>query len=285
MDAEKLIQVVILGIVQGIAEFLPISSSGHLVIVESLLPGESSLEESLTTNIALHLGTLGSILFVYRKDWGQIITNWRLLMMIVLATIPIVIVGISLKDLLEQAFNTPAVAATGLFVTAALLWFSEGLERKPSASGQNEQSQNSESVESSSAESSGTPSWKQALIVGLFQAVAIIPGISRSGSTIAGGVMSGISREQATKFSFLIAIPAISGATLLQVVSALKNPEGHSLDLTLVVGALVAFLVGIVALEGLLKIVRQRRLRWFSIYCLTVAVLTWGWILSQQSGA
>lgn len=268
MDAAKLIQVVVLGIVQGIAEFLPISSSGHLVIVNAMLPFDvSSLEENLAMNIALHVGTLGSILYVYRHEIPLMLRDLRLIIGIVIATIPIVIVGLTLKDFLETAFSSPAVAATGLLVTAVLLWLCEWLERDD----------NSQPLESTPA-----PALWQAFAIGLFQALAIVPGISRAGSTIAGGVMTGVSRDMAARFSFLIAIPAIAGATLLHTIDILKADSPQPLSPMLLIGAAVSCGVGILALEGLLKIVRQKKLRWFSVYCLCVSLLTWVWILSQR---
>ncbi|MCG6157185.1 undecaprenyl-diphosphate phosphatase [Rubinisphaera margarita] len=261
MDVEQLFQVILLGIVQGIAEFLPISSSGHLVIVNALLPDSSSATstDDLAMNIALHLGTLGSILVVYRRDLRNYIRDFPLILSVILATIPIVVVGFTLKDHLEMAFSTPAVAAVGLLVTATFLSLSDWLGSKDPIA------ENPEPK---------TPTWWQALLVGCFQAVAIVPGISRSGSTIAGGVMVGISREDAARFSFLIAIPAIAGATLLHAKEMLESEAGLGLNVYLLIGAAVSFVVGIGALEMLLKIVRRNRLRYFAVYCVIVSLVT-----------
>ncbi|MCA8983569.1 MAG: undecaprenyl-diphosphate phosphatase [Planctomycetaceae bacterium] len=264
MEMGAWIQVLILGIVQGIAEFLPISSSGHLVILNALLGGEAnSAEENLAMNVALHLGTLASILFVYRHELPAMLRNRRLLLAVVLATIPVVVVGLTLKQTFEVAFSTPAVAASGLLVTACFLFLCEWLER--------DRDQND----------MASPTLRQALAIGLFQALALVPGISRSGSTIAGAVMVGVPRELAAKFSFLIAIPAIGGATVLHLRDAFKASSQTEMDPLLLVGAVVSCLVGILALEGLLKIVRKKRLRWFAFYCLLASGATWLWLAGR----
>ncbi len=270
MDAQELFQVIILGVVQGIAEFLPISSSGHLVIVNEMLSGDiSSASEDLAMNIALHVGTLGSILVVYRRDLRSLLFDAKMIQAIIIATLPIVLIGLTLKDLIESAFDTPAVAAAGLLVTAMLLWLCEWLEPP--------------GVDQSAISTKSVPGLKQAISIGLFQALAVVPGISRSGSTIAGGVMTGLPRQPAARFSFLIAIPAILGATLLHAKDMLESPEAFPLDATLLVGAFVSFVVGIFALEGLLKIVRKKKLRWFALYCLVVSLATFTWLLIKST--
>ena len=264
MDIEQLYQVILLGVIQGIAEFLPISSSGHLVIVNEFLPGESAGgADDLALNIALHLGTLGSILVVYRKDLIHILRDFQMLISIVVATIPIVIVGFTLKDHIEAAFETPMVAACGLMVTALFLWLCDWMGK----------------VEAEPLDQPQTPNWKQSVLIGLFQAMAIVPGISRSGSTIAGGVMVGVSRISAARFSFLIAIPAISGATLLHGIDIARGESGATSITVLVIGAIVSFFVGIGALEVLLKIVRKNRLRYFAIYCLAASWFTIAYLM------
>lgn len=271
MDAQELFQVIILGIVQGVAEFLPISSSGHLVIVNEILTGGAGPSEGdLAMNIALHLGTLGSILIVFRKDLRSVLLDRKMLLSIVIATLPVVVVGLTLKDAVESAFETPFVAAAGLLVTSLLLWMCEWLE--PASRSLPDKTPNTTS-----------PSLKQALSIGLFQALAVIPGISRSGSTIAAGVMTGLSREMAAKFSFLIAIPAILGATVLHTKDMFESTEPFPFDGTLLVGAIVSFAVGVFALEWLLRLVRKKRLRWFALYCLCASLVTFIWLMTKPS--
>lgn len=261
------IRTVLLGIVQGLAEFLPISSSGHLVIVDALLDRLSGASLSgtgeLELNVALHLGTLGSILVVYRHDLVRVAQNPRLLSAIVIATVPAAAAGLLFEDRLRRAFETPLVAGVCLFLTAALLVIGHRADR-------------GERVHEDI-------SWKQALIVGLFQALALFPGISRSGSTIAGGLCMGLRRDAAAAFSFLIAVPAIGGAALLLAVKALRTaePGGGSLPI-LGVGLGVSFVVGLIALKWLLRMITQRRLHWFAYYCAAVATGTIVWQLAER---
>lgn len=243
-------QTLLLGIVQGIAEFLPISSSGHLVIVESLLGSEV---ENLELNVALHFGTLLSILVVYRRDILPTLRKLRLVAAIIVATLPVVVVGLFFKDLLEQAFSTPLAAGAGLLVTATLLFITPRLD-------------------------GGTRTLdelrlRDALVVGLFQAIAPIPGISRSGSTIFGGLLAGLRRDTATDFSFYIAVPAILGATVLAAKGLLEEGPGETPFTALLVGMVVSFVVGIVSLKALIRIVAGRRLHLFGWYCLIVGLL------------
>jgi len=257
------IHAAVLGVVQGIAEFLPISSSGHLVIVGELLNQVAGTEipsESATMSIALHFGTLLSILVVYRHELLPIVKDIRLLSLIVLATIPVGIVGLLFKDHVDAVFNTPLLAGEALIVTAVFLLIGRQLQRRK------------QDPSSLSPLSAG--------LIGVFQAVAIIPGISRSGSTIAAGLACGLSREQAARFSFLIAIPAIGGASLVTAKDLLTQETAVDSNLTAVLlGTTIAFVVGVATLSWLLRIVTADRLHWFAGYCLLVGVATIGWQL------
>jgi undecaprenyl-diphosphatase len=244
-------ETILLGIVQGIAEFLPISSSGHLVILESLLGGEL---ESLELNVALHFGTLMSILVVYRKDLIPILQQPRLMTAIIVATLPVVVTGLGFKQVFEWAASAPLYAGFGLLVTTALLFLTPKID-------------------------SGTRDLheirlRDALVIGLFQAIAPWPGISRSGSTIVGALLMGVRREAAANFSFYIAIPALLGASVLVLKDLFDGAERSTPFPAMLAGTVIAFLVGIVALRVLLKIVAARRLVWFGWYTLTVAILT-----------
>ena len=260
MTADELITAIILGIVQGIAEFLPISSSGHIVIVNELLQRSNGrvadAANTLQMNIAVHLGTLFSILVVYRKDLVPLLKNVRLGLLIVLATLPVVVVALLLREPVQQ-IHTPLAAGIGLFITAGFLLladFSSGGE---------------EGIEQLTPLRAG--------LIGCFQALAIVPGVSRSGSTISGGLLTGLRPDAAAKFSFFIAIPAILGAVVFSAKGMLDGKGGNNPPLMLVIGAVVAFLVGWGSLTALLALVRRRRLRWFAWYCLAVgtAVVVW----------
>jgi undecaprenyl-diphosphatase len=266
MDVLLLLQAVLLGIVQGIAEFLPISSSGHLVVLqhlfERLFPGSAS-SEHLLMNVTLHVGTLGSILVVYRNDLRRLVFRPRLCLQVIVATIPAAVVGLMLKSYLEEAFESPVVVACGWLMTAAFLLTAQRFER--------------DEVPIDSM------TFRQSLVVGMFQALALVPGLSRSGSTISAGLYTGLTRTAAAEFSFLIAIPVIAGAAAVESrplwqawlfggsEAAVTAPSSL---LPLAVGMLTAFVVGIAALRGLLAMIARRRLHWFAWYCVLAAVVT-----------
>jgi undecaprenyl-diphosphatase len=262
------LEAILLGLLQGIAEFLPISSSGHLVIAGELLRratgSASDPEANLRLNVALHAGTLLSILWVYRRDVLGLVRRPRLVALMVLATLPLVVIAVTIKDRVEAAFETPLVAGCGLLLTAACLWLTTRIDREQD---------DLERV-----------SWRQAAVVGLFQAIAILPGVSRSGSTITGGLLVGLKREAATTFSFLVAIPALCGATLLMVRDVVEANDSAAVAIgPLVAGGLVACVVGIVALEGLIRVVAAGRLHWFAAYCGVVGLATIAWQIGERA--
>jgi undecaprenyl-diphosphatase len=183
----NLLFAILLGIVQGIAEFLPISSSGHLVIAQALLMQFSSQPlpqwlQGMTMNVALHFGTLLSITVVYRRELLAAVRQPRLLLQLILASIPVAIIGLGFKDALEATFNSPLAAGCCLLVTAGILLVARRLQ---SGSVPIEQL-----------------SFRSSLIIGVFQAVAILPGISRAGSTVGAGLMCGLKGSEAARFSF-----------------------------------------------------------------------------------
>jgi undecaprenyl-diphosphatase len=276
MSLDGLIKVVFLAVVQGIAEFLPISSSGHLVVLDKLyqrlFPAGGDIQENVVLTVTLHVGTLASILVVYRNDLRGIWRKPKLCLAIVLATIPAGALGYFCKDLVEATFEMPLVVACGWVVTAGLLWYSQRL--------------------GSNRRSLDELTFADALIVGCFQAVsALFRGVSRSGSTISGGLLAGLRRDAAASFSFLIAIPVTAGAALVKAAPLikllLKGPGsdgetavsllgGYS-PLVLAIGAATSFVVGLVSLRWLLRVVTQRGLNGFVYYCLTAAALTFIW--------
>lgn len=260
------LQAIVLGIVQGIAEFLPISSSGHLVICGAIwqeATGRSaSPEDDLALNVALHVGSLFSILWVYRRDLWALARarDWRLCAAIIVATIPTAIVGLLFKDQFETAFATPLIAGCGLLVTASWLVLGQRLER------------GERSLAGITA--------ARALAIGIFQAAALVPGVSRSGSTIAGALFVGAKRDAAAAFSFFIAIPAIGGAAALTFRDAIVSGVAPANAGALVLGAAVSFVVGVLALRGLLRVIARGKLHWFAAYCVLAGAGTIAWQLA-----
>ena len=246
----------ILGVLQGLTEFLPVSSSGHLVLGQSIL---GLKEPGLFFDVLLHVGTLAAVLVFYGGDLWRIARGWcaslagknadeaaaRTGWLLILGSVPAGIVGIFLGDLVEGMFASPKLAACALLVTGGILCLSEPRE----GAGREE------------AEMTA----KDALVIGVFQAFAVVPGISRSGATIAAALMRGVAREQAARFSFLLAVPAILGAFALKVKD-LEGPLGAKL-LPYAVGALAAAAVGAVALGWLIRLVRGGNLARFRYYC------------------
>jgi undecaprenyl-diphosphatase len=260
-----ILEAIILGIIQGATEFLPISSSGHLLLIPAIfnLP-----EPDLNTTAIAHLGTLLAVLVYFRRDIWEIIVAVlrglaerrpfkndmsRLGWQILVGTIPAAVIGLLFENTLDEIFGNPTIAAIALFGTAALLIIGEHLHSgdKP--------------IEKLS--------WIDAFIIGIFQLLALLPGISRSGSTITGGLSRRLDRAPAARFSFLLGIPAIAGAGLLALLDLFASPDLADqlpvLGATLIVSAIVGFL----CIRFLLSWLRQHRLYPFAIYCATFGAL------------
>jgi undecaprenyl-diphosphatase len=258
------IQSILLGLLQGLTEFLPVSSSGHLAIAQSLIPGFS--QPGVLFDVLLHLGTMGAVLLYFRREIAALLCapfrsgpearlQRRLLLLLIAGSVPTAIIGLAFKDFFEGLFENLPVIAFMLLVTGTLLFFCERFRR------------------GSRREAELT--WSDALIVGTVQGFSIIPGISRSGSTIATLLLRGVDGETAARFSFLLALPAVFGATLL----SLKDLEGAAagtLPLYLT-GTAAAFAAGLLSIHFLLAVIRKKRLFAFAIYCWLAgaAVLFW----------
>ncbi|MFO1020553.1 MAG: undecaprenyl-diphosphate phosphatase [Planctomycetales bacterium] len=256
-------EAILLGVVQGITEFLPISSDGHLAVAQALMNGNAPSgpdAEPLEMIMVLHLGTLFSILLLYRKQIWELRNNLRLCALIILATIPVAVIGLSFKDFFDRMFKIPMVAGIGFLVTAFFLWLSEW--KKPGMTELNQ------------------ISIRQALWIGLCQTLAPFPGISRSGSTISGALIAGLERNTCTTFSFLLAIPAIGGACAVVLKNLFKQGTTDKNYLALGLGGLTAFVVGCLAIQVLIRIVNGGKLYWFRNYCLVlgIAVIVWQFI-------
>jgi undecaprenyl-diphosphatase len=255
---EQFIKVTLLAILQGITEFLPVSSSGHLELLSTFFKFKNS--DSMTLSIMLHAGSLAAIIVFYFKTIWSLLKkeNFRVIGMILLGSIPAGIFGITLKltGYDEMLSNSIVVVGFGFLITAALLRISTKEKLIQLAPGE-------------APKKLSEISWYQALTVGVVQAVAIVPGISRSGSTISCGIITGIERQSAATFSFLLALPAIGGAALLELLSLLKKGSGGTEVFTaaqLIWGVSVSAVVSFGALALLMNFVKKGKLVWFSWY-------------------
>lgn len=247
----------LLGLVQGLAEFLPISSSGHLVIAGNFLGVVST---NIFFEVFLHLATLFSIFVYFRKDIFSLkISELKL---IIIASIPAAFVGILFRSQLELLFDSVVIVSLLLMMTGVINLITD------------KKLNDNANLNSSELSEKKIISTKEAFIIGIFQAVAILPGISRSGSTLAGGVLQNIDREKAFKFSFLIVIPAILGASLIQILE-LANSNAFNMDFgALVVGGLTAFISGLISLKSFEFVIIKTRLRVFGFYCIFVGMMS-----------
>jgi undecaprenyl-diphosphatase len=255
------LQAIVLGIVQGLGEFLPISSSGHLIVVPWLF---GWAEHDLAFDVALHLGTLAAVVLAFARDWWQLITaglaglrrgrplhdaESRLLWLLAAATVPGVVAGLLLEKWAETVFRAPALVGVTMLVLGVILWIAD---RRFTGRGEILQI-----------------SARDALLIGLAQACAIVPGVSRSGATITMALFLGYRREEAARFSFLLAMPITFGAAVYKV------PQ--------LFGILAAGVVGFLSIRFLLAFVRARDYRPFVYYRLAFAALVWGVLLFRSN--
>jgi undecaprenyl-diphosphatase len=247
-------QALIMGIVQGLTEFLPVSSSGHLVIVPYLLGWTDPFITSLAFSVMLHLGTLVALLVYFREDWLAIIPagiaalrersfgtdpNRKLAWLLVVATIPAVIAGPILNDRLEAAVRTAEDVAVAIVIGAAILWLADQVGRK--------------------VDGLERITFRLAFVIGLAQSIALVPGISRAGITISAGLFAGLTREAAARFSFLMATPIIAGAGLFEARNLLTGQAGVPIQVgPLAVGMIAALVAGLAAIHLMLRYVRTR---------------------------
>jgi undecaprenyl-diphosphatase len=251
-------QSIMLGAVQGITEFLPVSSSGHLVVIQQLFGWHVDGGTILAFDVALHLGTLLAVLIAFRRDIVDMLSGraWRLAGLIIVGTIPAVIVGFTVKDAIDAMFSSVIVVGIAWIFTGTFLWLTKYIVTIPLPQGGRD-GERGDNV-------SQTPLIKS-LLIGCAQAVAIIPGISRSGSTIAAGIFLKMDKGAAARFAFLLAIPAIAGGALLKAKD-LQNFPADGLP-QLIIGTLVSFIVGYLSIKWLLALIQKGRLWWFGVYC------------------
>ena len=268
MDWVEFVKVGILAVFQGVAEFLPISSSGHLQVLGTLLHIEA--EENLVLTIILHAGSLLAILAVYFKLIWDIIAKreFRLILALIIGTLPLVAVGLGLKatGLDEKIFESLWIPAIGFAITAALLMWAMKTR--------------SEEEEAKAIPLEKIP-FSKALLIGIVQGIAITPGISRSGSTISAAMKANLKLADCAKFSFLLAIPAIAGAILLEIIKLFKQPENvsNSMLLLWVFGFVVSAVVSYVSLKLLLGMLQRGKLKYFGWYLVGASCFTFGlWV-------
>ena len=253
------LQSILLGLIQGVTEFFPISSSGHLVLFQTLFGMEAA--DHIFYNIVVHFATLLAILIYFKADILSLIKGvfakdkyqLNLAKNIMIATIPVVIIGLLLGDFIGDFFSNYKTVGFMMALTAIFFLLSDKLYHKV--------------IHDFSF------SWKQALLIGISQSIAIIPGVSRSGTTLSTGLLLGLDREKSAEFSFLIAIPAISGATVLYLLKLLSNPTPDLLPFSILLsGFLAAFVSGYLSIKFLMQLYKKYSLKAFSVYLLILSV-------------
>lgn len=256
---------IVLGVVQGLTEFLPVSSSGHLVVWSGLLKADSTL----AFDVALHFGSLIALIFYFWRDviglfQGFLATFRRdlsraekrkrtVFWLIVVSIVPSAIAGILLSDRIEAVFSNYYVVAAMFLVTALLLFLQRFCSTSRDIRDINR---------------------KDAMIIGIGQMFALLPGLSRSGTTMSAGVYCGLRQEDAAHFSFLMAIPTIAGATLLKAVDFVKTGLSSEVLLEVGIGVAVSVLTSLVAIQLLLGAARRGKIQWFAVYCVAAAAFT-----------
>jgi undecaprenyl-diphosphatase len=261
----SLLAVIIMAIVQGITEFLPVSSDGHLAVTNALMTtfGGKPAPDLLEVTLVLHLGTLASVLVFYRKELVRLLfQDRRAIVPIIVATIPAVIVGLGIEKGLPDSMSkplleSPLLAGFGFLISAFALWWSA---RAPQGD----------------MHYTDLPLGK-ATLIGILQSIAILPGVSRSGMTISGGLGAGLERGAAATFSFLMAVPVIAGAGLLKMLDLYKQGTTATPIPNLAVGFFVSMAVGLAALAVLIRFVQGGKLKLFVYYLvpLGIAVIIW----------
>jgi undecaprenyl-diphosphatase len=266
---DQLIQAIVLGLVQGLTEFLPVSSSGHLIVVPALLGWHDPFIDSLAFSVMLHVATLLALLLYFQADWRRLIPaglaairdrslrgdpDRRLAWLLVVATIPAVIAGVLLNDAVETVFREPRLVAITLVVGAVLLWLADRL--------------------GSHAKGMDGVTFPVAFGIGVAQAAALVPGISRSGISISAGLFAGLDRPATARFAFLMATPITAGAGIWELKKVLTGEAGVDLPLVpLFAGMVTALIAGIAAIAVMLRFLRSHGVGVFVVYRLVLAAL------------
>jgi undecaprenyl-diphosphatase len=264
-----ILQSILLGIIQGLTEFIPVSSSGHLVLVPYLLNWHIPAQDAFIFDILVQVATLAAVFAYFWKDLVSMVAGFfkallqgkpfsspeaRQGWLILLATVPAGLFGLLIKDAVEQAFSSPQATALFLLVTAGLLLIAERLGKRQ--------------------RSLDTLTWVDALWIGIAQALAVFPGISRSGSTMTGGMLRGLERPSAARFSFLLSIPIMLAAGLLASLDLLSASKLGALLPAFIPGFIAAAITGYLAIGWLLEFLKKRPLLVFAAYCLALSLIT-----------
>jgi undecaprenyl-diphosphatase len=252
-----------LGIIQGLTEFLPVSSSGHLEIVKGIFKTDYEAKESLVMTVVLHFATALSTLFIFKNDILKIlkgvftkkINEEKIFALkIIISMIPAVIIGLFFEEIIEQFFNGQLILVGFMLILTGFLLF----------------------LADKSKQTINEISYLNSLIIGIAQAIAILPGISRSGATIATSVILGIDKSSSAKFSFLMVVPLIFGKVLKDLLSGNILSESIAVG-PLIIGFIGAFLTGLFACKWMIKLVKASQLKYFSFYCFFIALITILW--------
>lgn len=244
-------QALILGIVQGLTEFIPVSSTAHLILFPWFFHWGGEID-SLTFDLALHAGTLLALLACFWRDWLDIILKkHRLLLLIIIASIPAGVAGLLLEHIVESRFRIPSVISASLVVVGVFMLISERVYKRRKV------------------EDIGLT---DAIVIGISQAIALIPGVSRSGITISAGLFMGIDRESAAKFSFFLSTPVIAGAVLLHARKMINGGETHNIQL-FIVGFIASALTGFVAIKFLMNYLKKHSINIFAYYRFALAAV------------
>jgi len=255
----EIIKAIVLGIVQGLTEFLPVSSSGHLEIVNHYFASNNELDSDLLMVVITHLGTAFSIVYVFRNDILSILRSlftfnrnedFDLSLKILVSMIPALVIGLLFEDQIEALFASKVLTYVGIFLcfTGMVLWFTPKEITK------------------------GNISYSKSFGIGIAQAIAILPGVSRSGLTIATALYLGVDRVKAARFSFLMLLPVIFGKVILDVVSGEMVPTSQN-TFPIMAALITSFAVGVMACKWMIRIVNSAKLSYFAIYCLLVGLL------------
>ena len=267
----SLVAAILLGIIQGLTEFLPVSSSAHLILARAFFGWELPPDFGLAFDVALHIGTLAAILVYFRADIAAMARALplafapdpgpagRMMRLIAVGTLPVVLVGLTLTHLIEERLRTPAVTAVTLTIGAVAMLVAERL-------GERRRSEHQITV-------------FEAVLIGFAQASALVPGMSRSGSTIAVGMFLGIRRDAAARFTFLLAVPAMMAAAAKEGLELRKMPLAAGSYEVMVVGMVVSAAVGYVTIKYFLRFLATHRLDVFAYYRLLLAAVTVAWLL------